>query len=104
MFSSPVCYNIPMLLGYHVSAAGGLQQAFANAAELDSTAIQIFVASPQSWATALPTPSKNWEISGAGSKTKNALVFVWTLVICLCPALIFGRKNKLMICSPNLIN
>ncbi len=43
-----------MLLGYHVSASGGLFKAFKNAEEMESTAIQIFVGSPQSWSTATP--------------------------------------------------
>lgn len=36
-----------MLLGAHVSIAGGLDQAFANAAEIGCDAIQLFVASPR---------------------------------------------------------
>lgn len=40
-----------MLLGYHVSIAGGLHNAFKDAQELESTAIQIFVGPPQVWMT-----------------------------------------------------
>lgn len=38
-----------MLLGYHVSIAGGLHNAFKNATDLESNVIQIFVSSPQMW-------------------------------------------------------
>lgn len=40
-----------MILGYHVSTGGGLPKAFKNAEDLESTSMQIFVGSPQSWAT-----------------------------------------------------
>jgi len=40
-----------MLFGYHVSTAGGLHKCFAEAEVLGATAIQIFVGSPQMWAT-----------------------------------------------------
>src|SRR3989344_1931351 len=40
-----------MLFGYHVSTAGGLHKCFAEAEAIGCTAIQIFVGSPQVWAT-----------------------------------------------------
>jgi len=49
-----------MYLGYHVSAAGGLFNAFKEAEALDCTAIQIFVGSPQTWAAPNP-PEKDIE-------------------------------------------
>lgn len=47
-----------MYLGYHVSASGGLYNAFKEAEALECTAIQIFVGSPQTWAAPNP-PEKD---------------------------------------------
>jgi apurinic endonuclease APN1 len=60
-------------IGGHVSAAGGLWHAFENAETIGATAIQIFGASPQSYAFKLPdketvTKFKTaWEKSGVKS-------------------------------------
>ena len=65
-----------MHLGYHVSAAGGLHNAFKEAAALDCTAIQIFVGSPQSWSTPTPTAEAITKFQGAlaASAVKSILV------------------------------
>lgn len=65
-----------MNLGYHVSAAGGLYKAFKEAAELDCTAIQIFVGSPQSWQTPSLTEAdaQKFRDAKAASKVKKVLV------------------------------
>jgi deoxyribonuclease IV len=39
-----------MLIGAHVSTAGGMRNAIARAAEIDATAIQIFTKQPNRWA------------------------------------------------------
>lgn len=44
-------YNTGMLFGYHVSSAGGLYRAFAEAEAIGCTVMQIFVGSPQVWHT-----------------------------------------------------
>jgi deoxyribonuclease IV len=36
-------------IGFHVSAAGGVSNAFSNAQEIGCTAMQIFLSSPRSW-------------------------------------------------------
>ncbi|OGB73333.1 hypothetical protein A3K24_00425 [candidate division Kazan bacterium RIFCSPHIGHO2_01_FULL_44_14] len=65
-----------MLFGYHVSTAGGLHKAFDEAKELECTAIQIFVGSPQMWAT--PTVSdkevEKFKTAQKNSNVKKVLV------------------------------
>ncbi|PIR99112.1 endonuclease [Candidatus Collierbacteria bacterium CG10_big_fil_rev_8_21_14_0_10_44_9] len=60
-----------MLFGYHVSTAGGLHKAFDEARKLDCTVIQIFVGSPQMWAT--PTVSDK-EVEKFKTAQKNSAV------------------------------
>ena len=65
-----------MLLGYHVSTSGGLHKAFQEAEALDCTAIQIFVGSPQSWATPVASEkvAKQFKDAWKKSKVKKVLV------------------------------
>ncbi len=44
------------ILGAHVSVAGGLHNAFANAEKIGAKALQIFGASPRQWKAKLPDP------------------------------------------------
>lgn len=43
------------LIGAHISAAGGLEKAFARAEEIGAVVIQIFGSSPRQWAVSLPS-------------------------------------------------
>lgn len=65
-----------MLLGYHVSIAGGLYNAFKDATDLESNVIQIFVGSPQTWST--PVINKQqielFKQAQANSKVEKVLV------------------------------
>ena len=65
-----------MLIGYHVSTAGGLYRAIDEAEKLTCTAIQIFVGSPQVWATPEPSKSeiKKFRDALAKSNVKKVLV------------------------------
>jgi deoxyribonuclease IV len=65
-----------MNIGYHVSISGGLYKAFAEAEALDCTAIQIFVGSPQIWATPTlkETDIKKFEDARKASKIAKILV------------------------------
>ncbi len=65
-----------MHFGYHVSTAGGLYNAFKEAAALDCEAIQVFVGSPQIWATTTPSPEQleKFEAAKKDSKVKRILV------------------------------
>jgi len=65
-----------MLLGYHVSTSGGLHKAFQEAEALECTAIQIFVGSPQGWATPTPSSSDIQKFKNAQSKSKVKKVLV----------------------------
>src|SRR3989344_163509 len=64
-----------MLIGYHVSAAGGLHRAIAEAETIGCNAIQIFVGSPQVWQTSVVDPSeiKKYQDALAKSKVEKVL-------------------------------
>ncbi len=47
-----------MLIGAHVSAAGGLSNAVSNAQKIGAQTIQIFGASPRQWAAKQPSPEE----------------------------------------------
>ncbi|MBN2585494.1 deoxyribonuclease IV [Patescibacteria group bacterium] len=65
-----------MLIGYHVSAAGGLHKAIAEAEIIGCTAIQIFVGSPQVWQTPEVDLAVVKKFKGALSKSKVKKVLV----------------------------
>jgi len=65
-----------MLLGYHVSTSGGLYKAFQEAEALDCTAIQIFVGSPQTWATPAISAKAVEQFKKAWKKSKIKQVLV----------------------------
>lgn len=60
-------------IGAHVSVAGGLYNAFANAQAIGAECVQIFGASPRQWAVKLPTPEaiqqfkQTWQTRGIGN-------------------------------------
>lgn len=65
-----------MLLGYHVSAAGGLHKAVAEAEAIGCNVMQIFVGSPQVWQTPEvdKTIVKKYQEALAKSSVKQVLV------------------------------
>lgn len=67
--------NYP-LIGAHVSVAGGVWKAFANAEAIGAEAIQIFGASPQSWAFKLPDKETVIKFKTAWEKSKVKSVFL----------------------------
>ena len=65
-----------MVLGAHVSAAGGLYKAIHNGEKLDCQAIQIFLKSPHQWAGKIPASEDIIRLreTAAGSSVKSVLV------------------------------
>lgn len=65
-----------MLLGYHVSIAGGLHNAFKDATDLESHVIQIFVGPPQTWFTPIINEQQIelFKQARANSKVEKVLV------------------------------
>jgi len=65
-----------MLIGYHVSTAGGLHKAITEAETIGCTAIQIFVGSPQVWQTPEVNQAeiKKYQDALAKSKVEKVLV------------------------------
>ena len=68
--------NISMLLGAHVSTAGGLYKSIENGEKLDCEAIQIFVKSPNRWVSKEPTEddTNRFKASWQASAIQSVLI------------------------------
>jgi len=69
-------YNTNMLLGYHVSAAGGLHKAIVEGETIGCNVIQVFVGSPQVWQTPEVDPAAIKKFKAARSRSTIQQVLV----------------------------